>query len=192
MASEPVFQCKTNILYGAAILDRTRHPVTFYAIKNTMKIVVRPATEADIPSLTELFVQSAEYHAEQAPYFFRLPPNDWIHEFFVGHLNNPNVRLLIAERDSKIVGEVRAEIKKTSEIPLIKAFTTLQVEEIVVLQSHRRFGVARTLMAKIEEIAHEQKISQVTLNVWDFNVSAKSLYAELGYVVQRSVMKKDL
>lgn len=157
-----------------------------------MKIVVRSATEADIPDLLRLFVQSAAYHSQQAPYFFRLPPDDWIREFFIGHLNNPKVTLLVALIDSQIVGEIRAELKNTPNIPLIKPMATLQVEELVVDDNHRRCGVATVLMQKVEDLAKALSVSQVTLNVWNFNESAKALYHRLGYGVQRSLMKKDL
>ncbi len=158
-----------------------------------MKVAVRAASETDIPDLSRLFVQSAAYHSKQAPYFFNnIPPNDWIREFFVGHLKNPKVTLLVALVDSKIVGEIRAELKDTPDIPLIKRMTTLQVEEVVVDDKHRRAGVATVLMQKIEELAKSLGVSQVTLNVWNFNESAKALYHQLGYEVQRSIMKKDL
>jgi ribosomal protein S18 acetylase RimI-like enzyme len=157
-----------------------------------MNIAIRLATAADIPSLSELFLQSAAYHTQQAPYFFRLPSKEWICEFFEGHLKNPVVTLLVAELDSKIVGAARAEVRNSPEVPLLRPLTFLHIEEIVVAQNYRRKGVAKALMTKIEEIAQTLNLKQVTLNVWNFNDSTKFLYENLGYGVQRSIMKKDL
>lgn len=110
----------------------------------------------------------------------------------VEHLNNPKVTLPAAEAGAKIVADVRAEVKNIPGIPLIHPSTALHVDEIVVGREYRRLGVARTHMAEIEKVAQKKGISQVTLNVWEFNDSAKALYEELGYAVQRSIMKKDL
>ncbi|MBG6239997.1 GNAT superfamily N-acetyltransferase [Mycetocola sp. CAN_C7] len=56
-----------------------------------------------------------------------------------------------------------------------------EVKRVVVLESERGKGVARLLMAKIEEIARRNGASRVILQTGDEQPEAVALYLRLGY-----------
>lgn len=155
-------------------------------------VSVRRAGAGDMAGLCRLFFQGVRYHADHAPAHFQIPSQAWAVEFLKKQLGNPDVTVLVAELSGTVVGEARFEVRKSPESGLLRTNTTLQIEEVVVDENHRRRGIAKRLIAGIEEHAARLGIKQVTLNVWGFNTPAERLYAALGYAMQRSVLKKDL
>src|SRR4051812_24350001 len=114
-------------------------------------VSVRRAELSDIHELCRLFFQGAKFHEEHAPSFFQVPSEPWAIEFFQGHFKNPNVTVFLAEIGNSIVGQARCEIRNSPNIELLRPNTTLQIEEVVVDESHRRRGVAKKLISAIEE-----------------------------------------
>ena len=160
--------------------------------KSTMKIIVRAATAADLSALCELSLQSNEYHTANAPYFFQIPPEKWVLERYSAGAVNSDTTFLVAELNGKVVGFVRAELRPPPTLPILAPVSMFLIEEVVVDQNYRRKGIARALMAEVENAARAKGITHIHLNVWGFNGSAKALYENLGYTVQRSAMMKEL
>jgi len=57
----------------------------------------------------------------------------------------------------------------------------INVHDVAVLPQHRGMGIARALMARIEDEARARGACKVTLEVLSGNLPAKSLYSDLGY-----------
>jgi len=55
------------------------------------------------------------------------------------------------------------------------------IEEVVVSADHRRLGVGKALMHRVEEWARDRKVDQIELIVWEFNEEARKFYESLGY-----------
>jgi len=157
-----------------------------------VSIHIRPAVESDLSALADLFLQGAEFHVRNASDKFRLPSREWAQAFLTDQLRNRNIIFLVAELDAEVIGEIRAELRKSPDFALFNPPATLQVEEIVVDSACRRRGVAKALMAAMEKAARNLKADQIVLNVWQFNEAARKLYHNIGYDVQRIVMEKDL
>ena len=66
------------------------------------------------------------------------------------------------------------------------------VEVIAVENGAERQGVARSLMDAVEHWAKLRGYAWVTLNVFDRNARAKSLYDRLGYLPETVHYRKDL
>src|SRR5262249_35583057 len=62
-------------------------------------------------------------------------------------------------------------------VPEVRAL----VESLGVLPAWRHRGIARQLMGAAEQWARQHGAQRLMLNVWEFNVGALSLYADLGY-----------
>jgi GNAT superfamily N-acetyltransferase len=60
-----------------------------------------------------------------------------------------------------------------------------EVRDVAVLESHRRRGIARAMMAALEDAAREAGMRRVGLSVGtdDGTGPARALYEELGYVL---------
>src|SRR5437868_5056407 len=116
-------------------------------------VSVRRANVGDLSELCRLFFQGAKFHADHAPYFFQIPSQAWAVEFFEGHLRNPEVFVWVAEIRGAVVGQARSEIRKSQKMELLRPTMTLQIEEVVVDETHRRRGIAKTLISSIEDHA---------------------------------------
>lgn len=67
----------------------------------------------------------------------------------------------------------------------------LWICEICVDKQARRKKVATQLFEYIKQIAQEQKIESIELNVWDFNEPAIKFYEKMGLYTLRRVMKYE-
>ncbi len=60
----------------------------------------------------------------------------------------------------------------------------LNVHDLAVLPAHRRRGVARALLAAVEEAARREGAAKVTLEVRPDNAPAQALYRACGFTFQ--------
>jgi ribosomal protein S18 acetylase RimI-like enzyme len=63
---------------------------------------------------------------------------------------------------------------------------------LYVAPAHRRRGIARALLAVVQNWAVGQGYRQISLQVFSQNRPAQALYASLGYQSEAVLMKKDL
>lgn len=94
---------------------------------------------------------------------------------------NINPLIYIAYEGSRAVGEVVA----FKGFSIFEACSYVYVQFIYVRPEMQRRGVARRLMAEIEERAKALGCFKINLEVREHNVSAKSLYRSLGYEVAK-------
>jgi GNAT superfamily N-acetyltransferase len=66
------------------------------------------------------------------------------------------------------------------------------IYDIHIDESRRRQGCGRALMAYAERWTKEHDMSEIVLNVFGGNTSARQLYLELGYVERAVTMSKKL
>jgi ribosomal protein S18 acetylase RimI-like enzyme len=57
----------------------------------------------------------------------------------------------------------------------------INIHDVIVLKKYRGKGVARNLMASVEEIAKERQCCRITLEVREDNVIARRLYKSIGF-----------
>lgn len=69
---------------------------------------------------------------------------------------------------------------------------TAFIYEIEIAEAHRGRGLGRQAMTKAEELAAAAGFTQISLNVFGFNETARRLYDSLGYRVVSTVMSKPL
>lgn len=106
------------------------------------------------------------------------------------HGRTTGTRVLVAELDPPGLraGYVFASTKRdyfTQE-------SHAHIEVLAVAPDAERQGVARALMAAIEDWARVEGYSVITLNVFDRNTRAKALYDRLGYAPETVHYRKGL
>ncbi len=146
---------------------------------------VRLAKPTDHPAACRLYAEADALHARERPDRFR--PTDKparSQRLFDAHLANPDQALFVAEVDGNVVGLVRVQALERLEVPDIPALTPrsyAMVQELVVVQTHQRRGIATRLMTEAHRWACDRGLSQVELSVYNFNQPALQLYQKLGY-----------
>jgi ribosomal protein S18 acetylase RimI-like enzyme len=93
-------------------------------------------------------------------------------------LDEPRVRVLVAEDEAGIVGGVSFWIKPD----LAHGDTVVEVPMLVVAEDHRRTGVGKLLMEEVRNVASDNGASQIELVATRSNVTAREFYRSLGFV----------
>ena len=93
-------------------------------------------------------------------------------------LDEPRVRVLVAENEAGLVGEASFWIKPD----LAHGDTVVEVPMLIVAEDHRRAGVGRLLMEEVRNVASDNGASQIELIATSENVTARAFYRSLGFV----------
>jgi Predicted acetyltransferase len=92
--------------------------------------------------------------------------------------NDTNHTVLCAKDGEKVVGSVLGVI--CNEL-IGKCTPFMVLEDVAVLNSHRRKGVAKRLMMEIEDYAKSQKCNMILFISSEHREGAHKLYESLGY-----------
>jgi ribosomal protein S18 acetylase RimI-like enzyme len=128
-------------------------------------VVLRPATAADVPRLSEL-VRAAYAH-----YVERLggPPRPMTDDYAEVVRTH---RVVVAERDGEIVGLVVLGIGDEGFF----------VDNVAVDPSHQGTGVGRALMERAEIAARDAGFDSIFLYTHERMTENLALYSRIGYV----------
>ncbi|MGG3661658.1 GNAT family N-acetyltransferase [Bacillus gobiensis] len=150
-----------------------------------MKITL--TQDADIIARLNQPVQ--ELHHTLSPENFNPYCFDDIKDFFNRIIQKPEHLFLLIEEE-KLFGYAWIEIKKSPKNPFKKAYTSIYVHQIGVLDSYRNKGCGSMLLEKIDQIAVEHGASEVQLDYWTQNGEAKKFYKNKGFKVYRESVHK--
>ena len=146
-----------------------------------MPIPLRAASAADAPLLARLNGPVQELHCEQRPDWFQPTDPADIAAWFTAQLTRPGAHAWIAEVDGEPAGYVLALPVTRDANPFAPARSWLELDQIAVLPTFRRQGVARALVARVIEHADAAGIPLVELATWAFNTDAQRLFAAMGF-----------
>lgn len=153
---------------------------------------IRKLTEADYDMVAERYKELDEMHVQARPDYFVHRDKDKIYpkDAFLQNLTHPDVLQLGVFDHEQLVGVVRATLWEESG--MVKDVKTVCLDNIYVLPSHRRRGVATKLFAEVELWAKEQGAVRLDLWTWDFNKNAIAMYQAMGMTPQQYVFEKKL
>ena len=149
-----------------------------------MEMVIRKAQESDFDALNRIFQVGDRHHSQALPLIFRMPESGEEvrpREYLQSVLNDEHSAILLAESAEDIVGAIHITIQQSPAYPITVPRRFAVIENIVVAEAHRRCGIGKMLMARAHQWAGEHGISQLELNVWNFNQDAIRFYESLGY-----------
>lgn len=150
---------------------------------------IRKLIESDYDIVIELYKELDEMHVQARPDCFEHRDKEKIYpkDAFLHNLSYPGSLELGAFENGQLVGIARATLWEE-----IKDVRTVCLDNIYVLPSHRRNGVATRLFAEVELWAKEQGAIRLDLYTWDFNKGAIAMYQAMGMTPQRHVFEKKL
>jgi GNAT superfamily N-acetyltransferase len=144
-------------------------------------MTLRAATISDYAAIRDLLHDSDAYHAHHAPDLARLPDTPrFTRDDLTELLAHATCLVLVAEEAGDIVGFVEASIRHPDR-PDEATDPWCGINNLAVAQPWRRRGIGKQLVAAAEDWARHNAITQVRLDVFEFNEGARSLYDELGY-----------
>src|SRR4029079_663283 len=100
--------------------------------------------------------------------------------WFRAALKKRGVRAFIADHDGAVAGYALSVIHDRPESVFCHATQSCEIDQIAVLPSHRRQGIARALVSCALEDARSRGIRELELNSWSFNTEAHAAFQALG------------
>lgn len=156
-----------------------------------MEYVIRPAMIDDYDRVVGVFAEVEELHRAALPNIMRRADGPALdHAFYATVLADESATWLVAERAGEIVGSVHVAIAHSPERPFLVPRRYAHVHTLAVLVACQGSGVGRALMEQAERWAAERGVTEVELNVWEFNQGAIAFYERLGYTTERRTMRR--
>jgi ribosomal protein S18 acetylase RimI-like enzyme len=163
------------------------------AAKTVPVVKIRPAVVEDYEALSELLAEGDLLHSSALPEVFRRPEGpSRSRDYIESLIDSDNSLIMVAERTGTLVGAVQVLVLEAPTIPVMVPRRYAVVDNVVVIKGSRRAGIGRGLMEAAEHWAQKQGVSQIELNVWEFNRAALGFYRALGYRTASRRMRKTL
>jgi len=158
-----------------------------------MSFTIRRASDGDLPALGRLGASLMRLHFGFDPQRFLAPGDDpeQGYAWFLGtQLGEPDVVVLVAERDGHVLGYVYAGMEPVSwkELRGPAGF----IHDVVIDDQARRTGVASELIEAASLWLKERGAPRVVLWTAEKNVPAQQLFAARGFRRTMIEMTREL
>lgn len=146
-----------------------------------MSVTVRAAEARDLPAVAVLAGMLVRQHHEFDAQRFLLIPNveAGYARFFASQLSDPDVLILVAERDEGIVGYAYARLEPRDWNNLLDACGALH--DLFVSDAARRQGVARMLVEDVRARLRASGAPRLVLHTASKNATARKFFAAVGF-----------
>ena len=166
----------------------------FHLRENNVDAVrIRGATPADIPAIGRLGALLVRVHHDLDPKRF-IPATsrtEQAYGSFLGtQLDEPNIVILVAERDGEVIGYTYAGVEGHDYMSLRGPAGVLY--DIVVDPAHRRQGVGRMLLDATLEVLKARGAPRVVLSTAERNEVAQRLFDRAGFRPTMIEMTREL
>ena len=154
---------------------------------------IRPAAPADLAAIGRLGALLVRLHHDLDPdrFIAATPQTEHAYGSFLGtQLDEPNIVILVAERDGEVIGYTYAGVEGTDYMSLRGPAGVLY--DIVVDPAHRGQGVGRALLDATLEALEAKGAPRVVLSTAEGNESAQRLFARAGFRRPMIEMTREL
>jgi len=159
----------------------------------TPATTIRPATSADLPAVGRLGAHLVRTHHDFDPERFMAPTPQTEHAYgsFLGtQLDEPNVVVLVADRDGEVLGYTYAGVEGFDYMSLRGPAGVLY--DIVVDPAHRGRGVGRMLLDATLAALSARGSPRAVLSTAERNESAQRLFTRAGFRRTMVEMTREL
>ncbi|MET0794467.1 MAG: GNAT family N-acetyltransferase [Polyangiaceae bacterium] len=146
-----------------------------------MTVSIRSAEARDLPAVAVLAgLLVRQHHEFDAQRFLLIPHVEAGYaRFFASQLPDPDVLILVAERDAAIVGYAYARLEPRDWNSLLDACGALH--DLFVSDTARRQGVARSLVEAVRDRLRQKGAPRLVLHTASKNATARRFFAALGF-----------
>ena len=150
-------------------------------------INIRKTTIEDLNSINQIFVNSyvkqnkPEYFKENISVFLTKPK-------FEELIIKDSFIILIAEKESRILGFILGEILKYEETEENELRNFAILRQINVIEEEQRQGIGTLLFSEFKEICNNRNIFDFELLSWEY-LNVKEFYSKLGFKTEKYIMR---
>jgi ribosomal protein S18 acetylase RimI-like enzyme len=156
-------------------------------------VSIRPAAPADAQALGRLGALLVRTHYDFDPKRFipATPRTEQAYAGFLGsQLEDPDILVLVAERNGEVVGYTYAGVEGNDYMSLRGPAGVLH--DIVVDPAHREQGIGRMLLEATLEALEAKGVPRVVLQTAERNEAAQRLFASAGFRRTMIEMTREL
>ena len=160
---------------------------------DTPPITIRPATPADLPTIGRLGALLVRLHHDFDPERFiaAAPRTEQRYASFLGsQLAEPNVVILVAERNNEVMGYTYGGVEDYDYMALRGPAGVLY--DIVVDPAHRGHGVGRQLLDATIAALATRGAPRIVLSTAERNETAQRLFERAGFRRTMVEMTREL
>jgi ribosomal protein S18 acetylase RimI-like enzyme len=159
----------------------------------TTAVNIRPATPADLTAIGKLGALLVRTHHDFDPKRF-MPATSGTEKsygsFLGTQLAEPNIVILVAERDGEVIGYTYAGVEGNDYMSLRGPAGV--VYDLVVDPEHRRQGIGRMLLDATLEVLKARGAPRVVLSTAERNGPAQHLFDRAGFRRTMIEMTREL
>lgn len=155
-------------------------------------MIIRKATEKDIPSLLSLLSQVLEVHHKGRPDLFRTGAVKYTSDELKELLADCSRPVFVYSDGNDIKGYCFCILKQEKNSNILTDIKTLYIDDLCVDENARGCHVGSSLYRYVLDFAKSEGCYNVTLNVWALNESAMEFYRKMGLSVQKIGMETIL
>ncbi len=152
---------------------------------------VRKATQKDFDEILKLKLASKK---EERKWNKELMPVEKVERYYKDYLANDLKSrwriVLIAEEEDRIIGVITGRTYRTLYIAGYERFG--YISNLYVKKEFRRKAVAKKLVSEITKWFKKRKAVKITLELYELNTPAISLYHKLGFSNYSIKMRKKI
>lgn len=150
---------------------------------------IRKMELSDYDKVDILMQELHKLHVKERPDLYVELEHPYSREKFETLVTDEQVISILSEQDHIVTGICFAEIRTRS---MMVNMTTAYINDIIVKDSYRRQGIAKSLFLAAEERAKKKGAKRIDLMVWSFNKDAIAFYEKIGMSPQRIIYEKKL
>ena len=158
-------------------------------------VSLRVATLQDLQSLPNIYKEFHNFHAESIP--DRLvsitDQQDGRDETNLFQKLNKIIQsedseIFIAEANREPIGLAEIYLRQDEINPLTVPYRYVYPQSLIITNSYRRQGIGTQLMKMVEGWAKERGVSEIRLDIWEFNEGPLPFYRQMGYQTLKRTM----
>lgn len=155
-------------------------------------MILRTATEGDIPALRRLLEQVLQIHHRGRPDIFRPDTRKYTDAELQALLSDPKTPIFVAQAEAEILGYAFCQLQETVGSLLLHDRRSLYIDDLCVEEGQRGQGIGKALLDYVRSYAARQSCHSITLNVWALNQDALRFYEKNGFQPMKYVMEAQL
>ncbi|NMA67940.1 MAG: GNAT family N-acetyltransferase [Desulfitobacterium sp.] len=147
-----------------------------------MNIQLRKAKIEDYEALCDIYWELDTLHIENHPELF-VKPKDYprAKKYIAEIIQDQDQALIVATKDSMIVGFVESHVLKSSSFPVFKKREWVQINSLVVKKEYQGNQIGSLLLQEVSKWTKGKNINRIELDVYTFNQKALEFYLKNGF-----------